>query len=392
MDLDFLKPLLERPGPWASVFIETSRATEDAAQIQKLRDRAVLGELVDAGVDPATIGVLAQQLRAAPASGAPPGRALFATAGEVVLDLPLAAAPPAAEVTWSSLPHIAPLMFLRDDEPRCQVALIDRTGADLEMWGPLGREHVGQVEGEEWQGRGHRSMPQDRYEWHYSNKVEDAWEETAEIIAAELARRCPQDGGTLLVLAGDARERKAVRERLPQALRSVAVEVDHGSRAPGASSEHFARQIEEARARFARERVERALDAFRAGRGRPGEHREATVDTGPGPAAEGVPAVVEAARGHQVATLLLGRAASDAGRSVWVGSGAADIALGRTEARSWGYGGPEEARADDALLRACVAADSEVLVIPEDMRGPAGGLGAVLRWTPGRPSSPAATP
>ncbi|MFF5785710.1 hypothetical protein ACFY8P_12160 [Streptomyces sp. NPDC012693] len=383
MDLDFLKPLLAHPGPWASVFIETGRATEDGAKIQKLRDRAVLGQLVDEGADPATLRALAQRLGAEPASGAPPGRALFATDGAVVLDLPLGVAPPAAEVTWTGLPHIAPLIFLRGDEPECQVVLIDRTGADLAQWGPLGREPAGRVEGEAWQGRGHRSMPQDRYAWHYSNKVEDAWEETADVIAAELTRRCPQDGGTLLVLAGDARERKAVRERLPQGLATVTVEVEHGSRASGASTEHLAREVDAARDRFARERVRRALDAFHAGRGRPGEHREATVDTGPGPAAEGVPAVVEAAREHQVATLLLGREASDAGRPVWVGSGAYDIALGRTEARGWGYGGTEEARADDALLRACVAADSEVLVVPEDMRGPAGGLGAVLRWTPG---------
>ncbi|MFD3533657.1 hypothetical protein [Streptomyces sp. NPDC058664] len=393
MDLDFLKPLLERPGPWASVFMETSRFTEDAAKIQKLRDRSVLGQLVDEGVDPVTVGAIAERLAAEQASGAPPGRALFATAGDIVLDLPLATAPPAAEVTWSALPHIAPLMFLHGDEPRCLVALIDRTGADLELWDSRSRERVGQVAGEEWQGRGHRSIPQDRYEWHYSNKVEGAWEETADIIAAELARRCPQDGGTLLVLAGDARERRTVHERLPQQTRSVTVEVEHGSRAPGASTEHLGRQIEEARSRFARERVRRALDTFRAGRGRPGEHRESTVDTAPGPAAEGVPAVVEAAREHQVATLLLGHEASDAGRHVWVGSGATDIALGRTEARAWGYGGrPEEARADDALLRACVAADSEVLVVPEDMPGPAGGLGAVLRWAPGPVSSPTAAP
>ncbi|MGW6392622.1 hypothetical protein ACWFR1_19405 [Streptomyces sp. NPDC055103] len=47
MDLDFFTPLLERSGPWASVFIETNRATEDAAKIQNLRDRSVLGRLVD---------------------------------------------------------------------------------------------------------------------------------------------------------------------------------------------------------------------------------------------------------------------------------------------------------------------------------------------------------
>lgn len=391
MDLDFLKPLLERFGPWASVFIETNRATEDAVKIQKLRDRSVVAALVDEGADPASIRAVAERLAAEPASGAPPGRALFATAGEVVLDLPLPVAPPAVEVTWSSLPHIAPLVFLRTDEPDCMVALIDRTGADLERWHSFGRERMGTAEGERWQGRGHRSIPEDRYEWHYTNKVEDAWDETAEIIAAEIARRCPQDGGTLLVLAGDARERKAVRERLPQQLRNLAVEVENGSRAPGASTENLARQIEEARSRYARERVQRKLDAFRAARGRPGEHRESTVETAPGPAAEGVPAVVEAAREHQVATLLLGHDASDAGRPVWVGTGAYDIAVGRTEAKGWGFGRPEEARADDALLRACVAADSEVLVVPEDMTGPAGGFGAVLRWTPG-PSSSSQTP
>ncbi|MEU6623896.1 hypothetical protein ABZ926_24395 [Streptomyces litmocidini] len=380
MDLDFLKPLLERPGPWASVFVETSRETEDATQIQKLRDRAVARQLVDEGADPATVRAVAERLRDEPVSGAPPGRALFAEAGEVVLDLPLATAPPGVEATWSNLPHIAPLLRLRGDEPVCHVALIDRTGADLELRGPLGVQDMGHTEGKTWQGRGHRGLPADRYEWHYNNKVENAWEETADIIAAELARRCPPNG-SLLVLAGDARERKAVRDRLPQHLRNNTVEVEHGSRAPGASAESLDREIEEARARHARERIRSALDDFRRARGRPGEHRAGSVDAAPGPAAEGVPAVLEAVREHRVATLLLGLDAADAGRSVWVGPGAYDIALGRTEARNWGFRRPKEARADDALLRACVAADSEVLVVPEEVKGPAGGLGAVLRWS-----------
>ncbi|MFE8938207.1 hypothetical protein ACFYNX_12035 [Streptomyces sp. NPDC007872] len=88
-----------------------------------------------------------------------------------------------------------------------------------------------------------------------------------------------------------------------------------------------------------------------------------------------------AAREHQVATLLLGRDAPDASRPVWVGPGPDEVAAGRAEARGWGFGRPEEARADDALLRACVAAGAEVPVLPEGMAGPAGGLGAVLRWS-----------
>jgi hypothetical protein len=53
----------------------------------------------------------------------------------------------------------------------------------------------------------------------------------------------------------------------------------------------------------------------------------------------------------------------------------------RGEARALGVPRPEQARADDALLRAAAAADCEVLVVTEGMRGPAGGLGAVLRWS-----------
>ncbi|MBB4986959.1 baeRF2 domain-containing protein [Streptomyces nymphaeiformis] len=158
--------------------------------------------------------------------------------------------------------------------------------------------------------------------------------------------------------------------------------MEHGSRAPGASTEALDREIEDACARYARERVRSALDDFRRGRGRPGEHRPGPMDGAPGPAAEGVPAVVEAVREHRVATLLLGHDAAEADRPVWVGPSAYDIAVGRTEARNWGIGRPTEARADDALLRACVAADSEVLVVPEEATGPAGGLGAVLRWNP----------
>ncbi|MFF7442018.1 hypothetical protein [Streptomyces sp. NPDC008122] len=81
--------------------------------------------------------------------------------------------------------------------------------------------------------------------------------------------------------------------------------------------------------------------------------------------------MVEAVREHRVATLLLGHDAAEVGRPVRAGPSAYDIAVGRTEARNRGIGRPTEARADDALLRACVAADSEVLVAPEEVARPA---------------------
>lgn len=379
MELGFLKPLFDRPGPWASVYIDTTRATEDAQRLQKLRERSVASQLVDAGADAYTIRALMERLAHEPVSGAPPGRALFAAGAEVVLDIPLSATPTSNEATWSVLPHVAPLAGLRGDEPSCLVAYIDRTGADLELRDKHRRETVGQANGKEWRGRAQRTIPTG--EWHYRNKVENSWNETADIIAGELARQWPESGAQLLVLTGDSRERRAVYNRLPERIRAVAVETENGSRSPGASKSVLDRQIAQACEEYTRDRLQSALERFRIGRGRPGEHREASVDTGRGEAAEGVPAVVDAARSHQVATLLLAQDASDAGRDVWIGPGVDEVAVQRGQAQAMGVAKPVQARADDALLRSAAAADAEVLLVPEGMQGPAGGLGAVLRWS-----------
>ncbi|KPC62824.1 hypothetical protein [Streptomyces chattanoogensis] len=381
MELGFLKPLFDRLGPWASVYIDTTRATEDAAKQQKLRERSVASQLIDAGADPYTCRAVMDRLAHEPASGAPPGRAVFAAGAEVVLDVPLSAPPVSSEATWSYLPHIAPLPGLLGDEPPCLVAYIDRTGADMELRDAQRSRTVATADGKEWQGRGHRSIPTDRYEWHYRNKVENTWNETADIIAGELARQWPESGAQMLVLTGDSRERRAVYNRLPEQIRAVTVEAENGSRSPGASRRLLDQQIAQAREQYAHARVEEALNRFRTGRRHPGSHGERGVDSNPGDAAEGVPAVVDAARSHQVDTLLLGQDAPDGGRDVWIGPGVDQVAVQRGQAQALGVSKPQRARADDALLRSAAAAGAEVLLVPEGVQGPAGGFGAVLRWS-----------
>ncbi|GAU69180.1 Syd protein [Streptomyces sp. NBRC 110611] len=380
MELGFLKPLFDRPGPWASVYIDTTRATEDAQKQQKLRERSIASQLIDAGADAYTCRAVMDRLAHEPVSGAPPGRAVFAAGAEVVLDIPLSVPPITGEATWSLLPHIAPLPGLIGEQPACMVAYIDRTGADMELHEAQRSRTVATADGKEWRGRGHRSIPTDRYEWHYRNKVENTWNETAEIIADELTRQWPESGAQLLVLTGDPRERRAVYNRLPERIRAVTVEAENGSRSAGASKRLLNREIAQARAQYAHSRLEDALNRFRAGRGRPGEHGARGVDSNPGDAAEGVPAVVDAARSHQVDTLLLGQDASDAGRDVWIGPGVDQVAVQRGQAQAMGVSKPQRARADDAVLRAAAAADAEVLLVPEGVPGPSGGFGAVLRW------------
>ncbi|MER7705718.1 hypothetical protein ABTX81_22850 [Kitasatospora sp. NPDC097605] len=383
MQLAFLAPLLDPPGPWASVYLDTSRSTEDAAQRRALADRAAVRRLAGLGADEPTRAAVRDHLAAEPASGAPPGRAVFAAGGTVALDVPLAAAPTGVDAAWAPLPHTAPLLgLLGDTAAACLIVTVDRTGADLDLR-ELGRTApVGTVDTPQWQGRGHRAPPADRYEWHYRHRREDAWERTAGIIADHLARIWPESGARLLVLTGDARERRAVHRRLPQQLRGDTVEVDGGGRAGGTSRAAFDRRLAEAWDAHRERLLDSALDAFRTGVGRPGEHAGTAggVETAPGAAAQGVPAVVDAARRHRLATLLVQEGGHDQDRPVWAGPEPDQVGVRRSDVRAMGVPRPWQAPAGDALLRCAVAAGAEALAVPAAVPGPAGGLGAVLRW------------
>ncbi|WP_377270511.1 hypothetical protein [Peterkaempfera sp. SMS 1(5)a] len=383
MDIGKLKPLLDHEGPWASVYLDTSRATADAVKLQQLRERSVADRLVEQGVDTATRAAVLDRLAHEPVSRAPAGRAIFAAGGEVVLDLSLDVSPSVVDASWSVLPHVAPLMELLADDPLCLVAYVDRAGADLELRAPHGwepREQVARTERPESQDRGHRTVPDDRGEWHYRNWVANERSRTAETVAAELTRQWPSSGAQLLVLVGEPRERRAVHAKLPEQLRQVTVEADGSGRSGGASMHLLDQQIAQLCEGYVRQRLEDALARFHAGRGRPGEHGPLGADSVPGVAAEGMPAVVDAARSRQVASLLVGEAGADPGRSVWVGPEPEQVAVQRGQVRAMGVPEPVAARADDALLRCAVAAGAEVLRVPDGVEGPAGGLGAVLRW------------
>ncbi|MET7935500.1 hypothetical protein [Streptomyces sp. NPDC005322] len=381
MDVGFLKPLFDRPGPWACAYIDTSRTTEDAPTRRRLRERFVADRLSRQGADPATRDALVARLAGEPPARRSEGRALFAADGEVVLDVPLAVSPGDVETSWSPLPRAAPLASLRGEWPSCLLAHIDRAGADLELRDAGGVRPSGRASGGLRRARGHRSVPADRHEWHYRNRVENASEHTAERVADEILRQWSDSAAQLLILTGDPRERRAVLDRLPEPLRARAVEARHGNRAPGSARELLEAEIDGACEEHARAHLESVLDAFRAGRGRPGGQGGSDhLGVSPSGTAEGVPAVVEAMRSHQAATLLLGQAGGDARHEVWIGPDADQLAVQRAQARALGVRAPEPARADDALMRSAAVADTEVLLVPEGVPGPAGGLGAVLRW------------
>nr|BFD81688.1 Vms1/Ankzf1 family peptidyl-tRNA hydrolase [Streptomyces sp. Xyl84] len=371
MDLAFLHPLYEHPGPWASVYVDTSRHTEDTAHELHLTAQAMARELARRGADEATcraVGAAVEELRHSPD---PHGRAFFARTGTVVL-APRLARPPqgGSRAEWGPLPRVGPLLDLAGEDPVAIVAYVDRKGADFELRSALGRREAGAVAGRRWPV--HPTSGPDWSERHFQLKVENTWEHNAAEIADALSVCQEETRADLLILVGEQRERHEVRGRLPRRLHDRVVEATHGF-----GSRLLDEDVEQLRAEHVRDRIDGELDRFRAARAPDGEGRSGAV--------EGVPALVEAAREHRLEELLIRPEAADAHREVWIGEDPDQLAARRTELKALGEQHAWSTRADDALIRSAVTTDAAALsltpvapLMEED--APAGGLGAILRW------------
>ncbi|MGW7551691.1 baeRF2 domain-containing protein [Streptomyces rimosus] len=374
MHLSLLQPIIDRPGPWASVYAEIPHSTEDAAKQRELSADAAARQLAEQGADRATCDAVRATLANARADGEPAdlsGRAVFATGGEVVLDAPLSGRPARSFASWSPLPRITPWAEAAADDVRCLVVYVDREGADFALHSDQGVLDAGTVEGLDWPI--HRTATADWSERHFQTAVENTWEQNAGEIAEAAQRVFESCGAQVMLLAGDPRERRSVHDKLPEPLRTVTYESDHGGRAAGADSTRLDRDITHVRAAFEHDHVTDVLNRFRAGADVGG--------TDPAYAASGVPALIEAAREHRIDTLILTPGSADAGREVWVGADPDQLAVRGTELQYLGETNPSAARADDALLRSAAATGAEAVVVRDPAEAPAGGLGAILRWS-----------
>ncbi|GGY86183.1 hypothetical protein GCM10010300_33000 [Streptomyces olivaceoviridis] len=371
MELAFLSPLYEHPGSWASAYIDLSQHDEDMEHRRHLTAEAVARRLREEGADEATCRAVYDTVDALRHSTEPYGRAVFARNGEIVLQVPLTRAPPQGLVHWGTLPHVTPLLDLAGEDPVSLVAYIDRTGADFELRSAVLQEETGHVTGSR-QWPMHRAKASDWSERHFQLKVENTWEHNAREVAEALAACQAETGADLLVLCGEERECRSVRERLPQRLRDRTVEAEHGI-----GSRLLPGEVEDIRARHVRERVLAEVDRYRAARTPDEERRAAAI--------EGVPQLVEAAREHRLAELLIRPDAPDTHREVWIGEDPDQLAARRTELRNIGERHAWPARADDALVRAAVVTDAPVVSLTPVLEEAgdevaAGGMGALLRW------------
>ncbi|MEU6811431.1 Vms1/Ankzf1 family peptidyl-tRNA hydrolase [Streptomyces sp. NPDC046831] len=370
MDLAFLLPLYERTGSWASVYVDTSRHADDTPRELRPTAREVVRELSEQGADEATCGAVESAIEDLRSSPDVHGRALFARGGRIVLDPRLARRPPGGgTAVWAPLPRAAPLLDLAGEDPVAIVAYVDRKGADFELRNARGRQRAGAVAARQY--RVHRAGGADWSEWQFQLKVENTWEHNAAEIADALSVSQEESRADLLVLVGNERELREVRERLPRRLHDRVVQAS-----PGSGTRLPDDDVDSLRAGHVQRRAEAALDRFRSARAPDAEGRTE--------AAEGLPGLAEAAREHRIEALLLCPDGPDPHRQVWIGEDPDQLAVRRTELTILGEQRSWAVRADDALVRGAAATGASAMSLAplsaaaaeEDL--PAGGLGAVL--------------
>ena len=371
MQLSFLRPVCARPGPWASVYLDASRDTQDARPALGLRWRALQERLAEQGAEPHTVAALDGVVRGHDPMAGDYGLAAFATDGQVVLTEYLPAPPMKDLAAHGPLAHTMPLVAQRREQVPWVRVLASRTGADVDAVTAGGVPRYAHVKGGN-QFPIRRVKPGAWSQANFQREALVAWRRNAGDAAAATADLAVRVGAEVVVVAGDPQARSMLAGQLPEFWQDRVVQTDAGSRAAGAKPGALDDVTVQAIAEVAARHTEVARDKF-------GMQQHV---------GEGLDAVVTALQRGQVDTMLIVDDPSSTER-LWIGPEPTEIATGPDELTAMSVAEPRSVRADAALVRALVGTDAAVTVLgPDEAPDLTDGVGAVLRYvdasTPGR--------
>jgi hypothetical protein len=204
-------------------------------------------------------------------------------------------------------------------------------------------------------------------ERHLQRSAEETWAENAKRIADATADAAQDIRAEFVLVGGDERERTAVIDALPEAVREIAVTVDREVE-PDSAPFTEAAETETARRRAAQACAR--LDDLRAWISRP--------DPGERRAVEGLDGTFAALRAGLAESVVIKYTPSSA-QSAWAGPNLADAAVSPDQLRGLGVEHPFRDQADAILARAACGTEVELLFLPDDADPPDGGIGALLR-------------
>ncbi|WP_329375533.1 baeRF2 domain-containing protein [Streptomyces sp. NBC_01483] len=365
MRLSFLEPLYEQTGPYASVYLDTSRdsALDDADAAVELRWRRLRDTLLSEGADQDSITAAADAVGSDTDIPGMHGQAVFTAHGRLALldELPT---PPARDTAhFGTLPDTLPLIIQHSPE-------IPYLAAHVHYGGRHSTDATGtvRIEGEAGVWPLTKVMPGHRL--HEEFPVSD-WLNAAEVMGRDLEGHARRVNAEAVVVAGDVWARGILVRRLPAPLRGRVTTVEGGgeSEPRRALLEHRLESLFSGRMA---EHDQSLLAGFLAQRARGGA------------SAEGLAAAVSALQRGRVKALFLNNHPKSPLR-LWIGPESGQLALTEQELRSYGIQDVRRERADAALTRALVGTRAELVLVPQQHLRLHEGVGVLLRYADPQP-------
>ncbi|OBA61101.1 hypothetical protein A5647_11875 [Mycobacterium sp. 1100029.7] len=365
MDTGRFRSLLDRPGPFASVYFDDSHDTHDAEAQLDLKWRALREQLEEQGADAAVteqIGHAVKDLRAPVGRS---GRAVVASAKGVVLNEHLIRPTAETVVRVSELPYLVPLVELGFDGSDYLLVEVDHTGADIttRVDGSVRSETVDgggypvhKAAGAETSGYGDPQL-----------RTEEAARKNMRAVADRVSQLFDETPVETVFLVGEVSSRSDLQAALPDRVREHAVPLAVGARHSGHATDEVRRAIEAEMLKQRLSVIDDAAARFTAEIGRKS-----------GLAAEGLGAVCSALRQGAVDTMIIGEI-DDA--MVVADEGITTVAPNADVLSEQGAAPAKTLRADEALPLLAISVGAS-LVRTDERIAPADGIAAVLRYAP----------
>ncbi|GAA3977380.1 hypothetical protein FOF52_18290 [Thermobifida alba] len=364
MDLGFLRPLYETAAPVASVYLDTTRASESAAKEIELRWRGLRESLAEQGADEDTLRALDAVAGGEPGIPGPQGEALFAAEGRLLGAFTLSRPPLRDRAVLLPVADPLELAVDRNRQVPYVVVAADREGADVSAYTVAHHEpesersfsgstlHIQKVRVGGWTHK------------QYQRRAENLWEANAQEAAKDVEAAVADVDAEVVFVGGDERAIGKLRDHLSKTVLDILVEQPGGGRSDAAALASL------------REAVDRALErAVAQARRRERAAFTTALARGEG-AVEGVAETAEALRRAQVQVLLL---AADPGEEPRIWASRSDpLEVSVERERLSDPDSAFQAPASTLLLRAATQTDAGFVELADTEA--AGGVGAVLRF------------
>jgi hypothetical protein len=357
-----LAKLVTSDGPFATVYLSTDPAVENAAQRAERAWKGIRRELEAAGAPSGALEGIGGLVAEAHLWGS----ALCAVAtSDGLAHAEIGQQAPARDVgRWEPLPSLVPILEWRQATPPHVAVLVDRTGADLFAFRSHAPSLHREVQGAD-DSHIRKSQPGGWSQRRFQQVAENLWEENAQEVAREVARLVEEVDARLVVAAGDVRAMGFLKEHLPQEVMDLLTTTD-GARQPDGSDDQLVEEVERILAVAVAQDSTSILETFQQELGQGDRAVAGTAD------------VLGALSRSQVDVLLVYDHLDD-DRRAWFGPDPSQAAATEDTLRELGVE-PTEGRLVDVAVRAALGTGARIRVVPSESGIP-DGLGGVLRWS-----------